>query len=198
MAARVSGKRVCLLGCLLTASTVGTASMSADAASTVPPAYERAAEAAGVPPAVLLAVAREESGRRLNGRWIPWPWTLDVAGVPQYFLTETGACAALERALGDVPPTRIDVGLGQINFGFYGERVGEPCELLNPYRNLALAATILRAHHEPGENWLIAAGRYHRPAGGPLAARYGEAVAEQLARVLARRQAKDVAENETP
>ena len=76
--------------------------------------------------------------------------------------------------------------------------VGEPCELLNPYRNLALAATILRAHHEPGENWLIAAGRYHRPAGGPLALRYGQEVAEQLARVLARRQANDVARNDTP
>jgi hypothetical protein len=45
-----------------------------------PPAYQVAAQQAGVPPPVLYAVALQESGARLRGRLIPWPWTLNVAG----------------------------------------------------------------------------------------------------------------------
>ncbi|HCF3186005.1 TPA: lytic transglycosylase domain-containing protein, partial [Pseudomonas aeruginosa] len=43
-----------------------------------PPAYQLAAQQAGVPSPVLYAVALQESGARLRGRLIPWPWTLNV------------------------------------------------------------------------------------------------------------------------
>ena len=59
----------------------------------------------------------------------------------------------------------------------------DPCELLDPYRNLAIAATILREHHEPGEDWLLAVGRYHRPAGGDPAARYRRSVLQHLSQL---------------
>ena len=75
------------------------------------------------------------------------------------------------------------MGLGQINVGYHGHRVNRPCELLDPYRNLAITATILREQHMPGDDWLIAIGRYHRPAGGAPAARYRRLVKQHLARV---------------
>ena len=80
--------------------------------------------------------------------------------------------------------TRIDVGLGQINVGYHAHRFIHPCDVLDPYRNLAIAATILREHHTPGEDWLLAIGRYHRPAGGALAVRYRHSVYQHMARVL--------------
>lgn len=149
-----------------------------------PPAYQLAAQRAGVPAAVLYALALQESGRRINGRLVPWPWTLNVAGTPRRFSSRGAACADLRRALQDVPPARIDAGLGQINLGYQRHRYGDPCELLEPYRNLALAAAILREHHAPGQSWLITVGRYHRPAGGAPAARYRQRVERHLARVL--------------
>ena len=157
---------------------------SAPADSGVPPAYEWAARAAHVPASILFAVAREESGVAIRGRWIPWPWTLNVAGVPHRFASEVQACAALARALRKSPSGPIDVGLGQIDLGYYGDRVATPCDLLNPYLNLLLAARILREFHRVGEGWMTAVGRYHRPAGGAPAAQYRREVAEQLAQVL--------------
>src|SRR5579883_575041 len=68
---------------------------SAVATSIAPPAYRWAARAAHVPASILFAVAREESGMPIRDRWIPWPWTLNVAGVPHRFASREEACAAL-------------------------------------------------------------------------------------------------------
>jgi len=149
-----------------------------------PPAYQLAAQRAGIPSSVLYAVALQESGVRLNGRLVPWPWSLNVAGASRRYATRAEACAALHQALRDVPPTRIDAGLGQINLGYQKQRYRQPCDLLDPYRNLAIAAEILHEQHAPGDDWLLAIGRYHRPAGGAPAARYRHRVDQHLARVL--------------
>ncbi|MBN0134114.1 lytic transglycosylase domain-containing protein, partial [Pseudomonas aeruginosa] len=50
-------------------------------------------------------------------------------------------------------------------------------------RNLSIAAEILKEQHTTGEDWLLAIGRYHRPAGGEPAARYRRSVSRHLARV---------------
>jgi len=133
---------------------------------------------------VLYAVALQESGTRFNGRLVPWPWTLNVAGASRRFATRAEACAGLHQALREAPPTRIDAGLGQINLGYQRHRYGQPCDLLDPYRNLGIAAEILREQHNPGDDWLLTIGRYHRPAGGTPAARYRHSVGQHLARVL--------------
>lgn len=162
----------------------GWMSSTALAQESPPPAYQLAAQRAGIPSAVLYAVALQESGARLNGRLVPWPWSLNVAGTARRFATRAETCAALHEALRETPLTRIDAGLGQINLGHQRHRYVRPCDLLDPYRNLALAAEILREQHTPGEDWLLAIGRYHRPVGGAPAARYRRSVGLHLARVL--------------
>lgn len=148
-----------------------------------PPAYQLAAQQAGVPPAVLYAVALQESGIQRNGRIVPWPWSLNVAGKSHRYATRAHACAGIQRALREVLPTRIDVGLGQVNLGYHTHRYDQPCDLLDPYDNLRIAAAILKEQHTAGEDWLLAVGRYHRPAGGAPAARYRHNVSRHLARV---------------
>jgi Transglycosylase SLT domain len=147
-----------------------------------PAAYQRAAVHAGIPAKVLFAVVLQESGMTIRGRMIPWPWTLNTAAGPRRYIRRAEACTALRRALSE--SRSIDVGLGQINVRYHGHRVREPCELLDPYRNLAITATILREHHTPGEDWLIAIGHYHRPAGGEPAARYRRSVRRHFAHML--------------
>ena len=160
-----------------------------------PPAYQLAAAQAGIPPPVLYAVALQESGARLHGRLIPWPWTLNVAGQAQRYATKAEACAGIRRALARTSASRIDAGLGQVNLGFHAQRYAQPCDLLDPYRNLAVAADILREQHEAGEDWMVAIGRYHRPAGGEPAARYRHSVRQHLTRVLGPRTALGTALN---
>ncbi|CAB5670809.1 Uncharacterised protein [Delftia tsuruhatensis] len=148
-----------------------------------PPAYQRAASQAGIPSTVLYAVALQETGMRRGNRLVPWPWSLNVAGQPRRFRSHAAACAGLRQALREAPATRVDAGLGQVNLGFHAQRYRHPCELLDPYRNLAIAAAILRQQRQPGEDWLAAIGRYHRPAGGAPAARYRQSVAQHLQRL---------------
>jgi len=157
---------------------------STQAGEIPPPAYQVAAQRAGIPSTVLYAVALQESGTRVGGRLVPWPWTLNVAGTPQRYATRAEACTGLRGALKRTPATRIDAGLGQINLGYHPQRYAQPCDLLDPYRNLAIATEILREQHVAGEDWLLAIGRYHRPAGGAPAARYRHSVGQHLARVL--------------
>lgn len=166
-----------LLGVCVSASV-------ASAQEVPPPAYQLAARQAGVPSPVLYAVALQESGTRLRGRLVPWPWTLNVAGRSERYATQAQTCAGLRRALARLPANRIDAGLGQVNLGYQAHRYSHPCELLDPYRNLVIAAEILRERYIEDEGWLVAVGRYHRPAGGAPAARYRHSVHQHLARVL--------------
>lgn len=164
---------------------IGACALSAAVLSTAdipPPAYQLAAQQAGVPAPLLYAVALQESGTSLRGRLIPWPWTLNIAGTAQRYTTRNSACAALRRSLRRTLTTRIDAGLGQINIGYNAQRFGDPCEVLDPYRNLAITAAILRERYT--SDWLVAAGRYHRPAGGAPAAHYRHRIDQHLSRVL--------------
>ncbi len=171
------------LGLMLVAAVFSSAAPGAR--KLPPPAYQLAAAQAQVPANLLYAVALQESGRIRNGHTVPWPWTLNVAGQARRYATRLGACADLRQALRVIPATRVDVGLGQLNVGYQQQRVRQPCQLLEPYRNLRLAATILREQYNPGQSWLMAAGRYHRPAGGAAAARYRQRVSQHLARLEA-------------
>ncbi|KTT64528.1 lytic transglycosylase [Pseudomonas oryzihabitans] len=159
------------------------------AAETPPPAYQLAAYQAGIPSEVLYSVALQESGTRLRGhgqQLVPWPWTLNVAGAGYRFATRADACTALLVALRTVDAKRIDVGIAQINMGWNGHRFGRgvsPCEALNPYKNLEVAARMLAELRAEGGDWFSVAGRYHRPAGGAPAARYRELFAKHLRRV---------------
>lgn len=159
-------------------------SVQSPAAEIPPPAYQLAAHAAGVPSSVLYAIALQESGTQIRGQLRPWPWTLNVASKPLRFRSYQAACEGLNEAMRRVPSRQIDVGLGQINLGHQAHRVVAPCDLLDPYRNLALAATILREQYSPSEDWLHAVGRYHRPVGGAPATRYRRDVQRHLDRVL--------------
>jgi len=148
-----------------------------------PPAYQLAAHEANVPSSVLFAIALQESGTRVRGQLLPWPWTLNIAGNPYRFATRQAACHALLQALARHNAKRVDVGLGQTNLGYHGQRFSNPCEALDPYRNLAVTAALLQEHHTTSGDWVSAAGRYHRPAGGTPAARYRAGFSQQLERL---------------
>ncbi|MGN7934346.1 lytic transglycosylase [Pseudomonas sp. 22447] len=158
--------------------------LSAQADELPPPAYQLAAHSADIPSAVLFAIALQESGIRVRGRLLPWPWTLNIAGTPYRFANRQAACHALLQALVRHEAKRVDVGLGQTNLGYHGQRFSSPCEALDPYRNLAVTAALLREHHAATGDWVLAAGRYHRPAGGAPAARYRVGFSRQLERLL--------------
>lgn len=153
----------------------------------IPEAYHWAADMHGVPPDILYAVALNESKIQLDHAVRPWPWTLNIAGKGYHFASRDEACDALFKGLFETQV--IDVGIAQLNvrwqpqlFGA-GRRFVDPCDALDPYANLEEAAVLLRQHYEDSGDWLLAAGRYHRPAGGEPAARYRRGIATHLAQL---------------
>lgn len=156
----------------------------AQGAETPPPAYVMAAYSAGIPSPVLFSVALQESGMMIRGRQLPWPWTLNVAGVSYRFANRGAACTALIIAIHEAGPKHVDAGLAQVNVGWNGHRFNSVCEALDPYKNLAVAATILKEQFVMYGDWSKAAGRYHHPAGGEATSRYSKSFEKHLQRVL--------------
>jgi len=78
----------------------GLCACAAHAQELPPPAYQLAAQRAGIPSTVLYAVALQESGIRRNGRLVPWPWSLNVAGQSRRFATRADAVTAALHAAG--------------------------------------------------------------------------------------------------
>lgn len=161
------------------------AALSLDALGdeTPPPAYVLAAYTSGVPSPVLFSVALQESGMLIRGRILPWPWTLNVAGESYRFANRDAACTALIIAVHEAGAKRVDAGIAQVNIGWNGYRFDSICGALDPYKNLAVAATILKEQYAVYGDWTEAAGRYHHPAGGEATARYIKAFERHLQRV---------------
>lgn len=163
-----------------------TALMAGEAHADVPPpAYQLATYGTDVPSEVLYAIALQESGTRLRGKLVPWPWTLNVAKVSYRYSSREAACSALLLAIKQVGAKRVDAGLGQLNIGWQRERFAEPCDVLDPYLNLMLTTRVLQEQKTTSNSWVEAAGRYHRPAGGAPAARYRQGFTRHLQRVAA-------------
>ena len=103
------------------------------AASSDPDLYVAAAKDAGVPLPVLIAVAGAESAYH--------PWALDIEGRQVFCHSRAEA----ETVLAKTTTTNVDIGLMQINWRFWGPRLGvAQHDLLDPRINLLMGARILR------------------------------------------------------
>ncbi len=163
---------------LLTTSFLNTSVLAA-----VPEGYLQVAQAQGVPATVLYAVALTESGAALaSGKQQPWPWTLNVEGRPYRFPTRLEAWQALHAHLAR-GATRIDIGLMQVNWGYHQRALGDPWRALDPYHNLTVGASILRAQYRHAGDWRQAVGRYHAPNHVERADRYSLHVATWYRRI---------------
>jgi soluble lytic murein transglycosylase-like protein len=95
--------------------------------------YVAAATEAGVPLQVLIAIAGAESAYH--------PWALDIEGRQRFCQSRAEA----ETVLANTATTNVDIGLMQINWRFWGPRLGvAKTALLDPRTNLLMGARILR------------------------------------------------------
>ena len=156
---------------MIVSMTFSQSALAKEAKLQVPSLYIQVARSAGIPAKVLYNLAITESKTTLsNGRVRPWPWTLNVKGVGYHYKSEIAACRALNQHL--TRTTLIDIGLTQLNWRYQKQHFKQPCDALAPKANLQLAAKLLIEGMSQHGNWVAAAGYFHRPAGGALAAKY--------------------------
>ncbi|WP_404357156.1 transglycosylase SLT domain-containing protein [Methylotuvimicrobium sp. KM1] len=132
-------------------------------AEAIPSSYRQIAHEYGIPPRVLYSVALQESRMRLRSRQTrPWPWTLNVAGVPRRYPTRIAAYIGLTQYLKQGIRS-IDVGLMQVNWRYHQDKLGNPWQALDPYHNVRTGAKILASEYRESQDWFEAIGRYHSP-----------------------------------
>ncbi|NOX41169.1 MAG: lytic transglycosylase domain-containing protein [Alphaproteobacteria bacterium] len=123
-------------------------------------AAQRASQETGVPLDVLLAITLSETGRKEAGRFLPWPWTVNMEGKGRWFENQKDALAYVNANF-KIGARSFDVGCFQINFKWHGKAFSSIDRMFDPDSNALYAAKYLRSLYYEKGNWKEAAGAYH-------------------------------------
>ena len=119
-----------------------------------------AAQKTGVPLSVLQAITRTETGRKKDGRFGPWPWTVNMEGKGVWFDTLDDARAYVFRHF-KRGARSFDVGCFQINYKWHHQAFSSIDEMFDPMANATYAAEFLKELYAEHGSWTDAAGAYH-------------------------------------
>lgn len=113
--------------------------------------FLRAAAATGMPVEMLLAVSHVESGFH--------PHAINILGQSFFPSSESEALRLLLRSRNNV-----DIGLMQVNWGYWGDKFGlSKSELLDPQLNVLVGARILEHCVRVSGSWWKGIALYHSP-----------------------------------
>lgn len=131
-----------------------------DIAAICDQAAAQVSQETGVPLSVLRAITLTETGRRKDGAFRPWPWTVNMEGTGVWFDTPDEAKAYVFRhhARG---ARSFDVGCFQLNFRWHGKGFSSIEEMFEPLANARYAAGFLSDLYKEMGDWSRAAGAYH-------------------------------------
>jgi hypothetical protein len=78
----------------------------------------------------------------------------------------------------------IDIGETQLHWKYHDKAVATPCDYFDRSTAIERTAVVLNKCYSKHKNWVLAAGCYHRPAGGDLARVYEKKFLIQLKEVI--------------
>lgn len=145
---------------LLTCGLAHPAGSASDASTLCLDSAIAAADRYDIPRNVLVAISLVESGQSRNGRYRPWPWTVNEGGKGQWFASRAEAALQAQTAI-DAGATNVDLGCFQLNYRWHGEHFAAVDDMLDPDRNARYAASFLARLHADIGNWPDAAAAYH-------------------------------------
>jgi hypothetical protein len=156
----VPGALAALAVALILAKTAEASTAEVDPALLCERAAAEAARQEGVPLSVLRAISLTETGRRRDGRFRPWPWTVNMEGAGHWFDSRE---EALSYALNefDRGARSFDVGCFQINHKWHGAHFTSIEQMFEPTVNALYAARFLKSLYAEQGSWEAAAGAYH-------------------------------------
>lgn len=113
-----------------------------------------------LPNGLLRAIGLVESGRSQDGRFAPWPWTVNSPEGGRY-LESPAAVIQHIQGLRSRGHRNIDVGCMQINLRHHPDAFPSIEAAVDPLTNVRYAATFLEALRRETGSWEGAIGRYH-------------------------------------
>lgn len=153
------GRRAAVLSVLL-GLMIGAGDGWANPDSLCATAARRAAEKSGVPENVMMAVSLTETGRKHEGNFQAWPWTVNMEGKGLWFDDAQSAQAYVQHHFG-AGARSFDVGCFQINYRWHGRAFDSVADMFDPQRNADYAARFLSDLYRETGDWSKAAGAYH-------------------------------------
>ena len=124
------------------------------------PLIRRYEAAHGIPHKLLTAISLAESGRKVGGSVVAWPWTINANGTPYVFTTK-GEAIRMVRKLRLLGISSIDVGCMQVNLKQHPKAFSSLEDAFDPSTNIAYAAKFLKAKKENKGSWVNAVAHYH-------------------------------------
>jgi len=119
-----------------------------------------AARESDVPLDVLRAISLTETGRKADGSFLPWPWTVNMEGIGKWFDDPASARAYVDKHFARGARS-FDVGCFQINYKWHGQAFESIEAMFDPVTNARYAAGFLRDLYAEMGDWSKAAGAYH-------------------------------------
>lgn len=119
-----------------------------------------ASRESGVPIDVLRAISLTETGRKSDGRFTPWPWTVNMEGIGKWFDDVSSAQEYVDRHFARGARS-FDVGCFQINYRWHGQAFSSIEDMFDPITNARYAARFLGELYQEFGDWSKAAGAYH-------------------------------------
>ena len=113
-----------------------------------------------VPREVLYKIARLESGRRIDGRHVSWPWSLNNGG-KGYFLKDRATALSILAHLKAQGETNVDIGCMQLNMRWHAEFFDSLQQMMSPLDNVRYAARYLEQLYKETGSWEKAVKFYH-------------------------------------
>lgn len=113
-----------------------------------------------IPKDLLLSIALTESGRKVQGDFIPWPWSINTKGEGLFLKTRDELYLRAKQNI-DSKILNFDVGCMQINYYYHGKKFKSVFEMTNPLVNITWAGKFLIDLHKKHKSWKEAISRYH-------------------------------------
>ncbi|TCS31807.1 transglycosylase-like protein with SLT domain [Acetobacter aceti NBRC 14818] len=113
-----------------------------------------------IPDQFLVAMARVESGRHINGEIVPWPWTVNAQGKGYVYDNKRQAIEAVH-AFQAQGIRSIDVGCMQVNLQQHANAFPSLEAAFDPSTNAMFAARFLTDLFSRTGSWPRAAAAYH-------------------------------------
>ena len=114
-----------------------------------------------IPNKLLVSIALTESGTtNSKGKFVSWPWTLNVNGKPYFFENKVKAYNFLLKKI-EEGKKNIDIGCMQVSYKYHRKHFHSLKSFLDPQNNVVYAAKYLKKLYEKKKSWNKAISHYH-------------------------------------